>query len=93
MNRRIPIKLEKLDTSQIFLGASWGVGNTLASFSAPALNDRAANKTSGTGKCGEIHTISFETSLYTPIFRKLINESAQTFIKLQKMASEEESKY
>ena len=92
MNRRIPIKLEKLDASQIFLGASWGVGNTLASFSAPALN-KAGNKTSGTGKCGEIHTISFETSLYTPIFRKLINESAQTFIKLQKMASEEESKY
>jgi hypothetical protein len=90
MDRRIPIPIQSIASGNAYLSAAWGVGNNLASYSAP----RNRQNTNGAiAQKGEVHTVSFETSLYTPIFRKLVNESAQTFLTLQKMASEEESKF
>ena len=92
MDRRIPIQIGTVASGHACLGAVWGVGNTLATFSAPPLHGRRTQEIDQTVKCGDVHTVAFETSLYTPIFRKLVNESAQTFLTLQKIALEEESK-
>ena len=91
MDRRIPIQIQSIASGNAYLSAAWGVGNNLASYSAPRNNRQSTN--GAIAQKGEVHTVSFETSLYTPIFRKLVNESAQTFLALQKMASEEESKF
>ena len=92
MDRRIPIQIESVASGKACLGAVWGVGNKLAAFSAPPNHGRCTQDMDQTVKSGDVHTVAFETSLYTPIFRKLVNESAQTFLTLQKMALEEESK-
>ena len=91
MDRRIPIANQTIASGNASLRVAWGVGNSLVAFSAPT-NDRM-NKESSTGvtKRGDLHSIAFEQSLYTPIFRKLVNESAQTFLSLQKLSMEEES--
>ena len=77
------------------IGVAWGLGNTFAAFSAPLTHGISAGKRDA-GEAEQlranIHTVAFETALYAPIFRKLVNESAQTFLSLQKMALEEESK-
>ena len=95
MDRRIPIQDESVASGKACIGAAWGLGNTFAAFSAPRIHGRDACKHDGSGeanKCGgNIHTVAFETALYTPIFRKLVNESSQTFLTLQKMALEEEN--
>ena len=92
MDRRIPIQIASVASGNAYLGAAWGIGNTLAAFSAPPTHARSTDDVDHNVKCGDVHTVAFETSLYTPIFRKLVNESAQTFLTLQKMALEEESK-
>ena len=75
MDRRIPIANQTIASGNASLRVAWGVGNSLVAFSAPT-NDRM-NKESSTGvtKRGDLHSIAFEQSLYTPIFRKLVNES------------------
>ena len=91
MDRRIPVQIESVAARDARLGASWGVGNKLTAFSAPRVHDQRTGNVSQIVKAGEVHTVAFETSLYTAIFRKLVNESSQTFLSLQKMALEEEN--
>ena len=92
MDRRIPITNQTIASGNASLRVAWGVGNTLVAFPAPT-NDRNNKETAaGTAKRGELHSVAFEQSLYSPIFRKLVNESAQTFLSLQKLSMEEESK-
>ena len=38
----------------------------------------------------DLHLVEWETALYSPIMRKLVNESAQAFAALQKIAREED---
>ena len=39
-----------------------------------------------------VHEVRWETTLYEPVYRKLVNESATTFLSLQKLAEEENNK-
>lgn len=97
MDRRIPIQDSNVASGKACIGAAWGLGNTFAAFSTPRIHGRDADKQSGSSESnrhiGSIHTVAFETALYAPIFRKLVNESAQAFLTLQKLALEEESKF
>jgi len=68
------------------LGVAWGVGNQMAVHVAP-----------GDGQVGgvsvpasRVHEVRWETTLYEPVYRKLVNESAATFLGLQKLAEEEQ---
>ena len=91
MDRRIPIANQTIASGNASLRVAWGVGNSLVAFSAPNKKQNPENSI-GISKRGDLHSVAFEQSLYTPIFRKLVNESSQTFLSLQKIASEEESK-
>ncbi len=39
-----------------------------------------------------MHEVTWETTLYQPVFRKLVNESWQTFRALQKASRDEEGR-
>ena len=92
MDRRIPISNQTIASGNASLRVAWGVGNSLVAFSAPTNTRKNTESNTGIAKRGQLHSVAFEQSLYTPIFRKLVNESAQTFLSLQKIALEEESK-
>jgi len=67
------------------LATSWGVGNTIAvSPAPPQLTDTPAKPTGSV----EVHEVRWETSLFQPIYRKLVNESAATFLGLQKLSAD-----
>jgi len=66
------------------MGVTWGMGNALAVFSSP--KDRRASSSSG-ALPSQLYNVSFETSLYSPVMRKLVNESSQAFLSLQKLAA------
>ena len=68
MDRRIPIQIQSIAAGNAYLGAAWGVGNKLASFTAPRINSHNDKSEGVAKKCGEVHTVAFETSLYSPIF-------------------------
>ena len=77
------------------LGVSWSVGNKLLVY--PQTNPKVAraqdqNQNGGIGKAvrscpGSAHFVTWETSLYGPVMRKLVNESAGAFISLQKLGA------
>lgn len=66
------------------LGASWGVGNRLIAFPSPR-----SGATMGKSSSAAMSEVSWETTLYDPIFRKLVNESSQAFFSLQRLAEDE----
>ncbi len=82
-------------------GAAFGIGNVLATFPAAGLRSKAQsrddpevelNTTSSitsalNDPCG-LTQVTWETTLYQPVFRKLVNESSRTFLDLQKATSE-----
>ena len=43
----------------------------------------------GSGEESKVHEVRWETTLYEPVFRKLVNESFGIFLSLQKLAEEE----
>ena len=43
----------------------------------------------GSGEESKVHEVRWETTLYEPVFRKLVNESLCIFLSLQKLAEEE----
>ena len=86
------------------VGASFAVGNVLATFPAPGARQKALPRddpevelnttstvTSALSKPCGITQITWETTLYQPVFRKLVNESSRIFISLQKTATNEEN--
>jgi len=70
------------------LGVAWGVGNQLAAHTAPG----AGSAHGTTSASARVHEVRWETTLYEPVYRKLVNESATTFLSLQKLAEEENNK-
>eukprot|EP00095_Tigriopus_kingsejongensis_P004787 maker-scaffold77_size404793-snap-gene-3.28 protein:Tk04787 transcript:maker-scaffold77_size404793-snap-gene-3.28-mRNA-1 annotation:"GI24644" len=72
------------------LGVAWQRGNALTLFPTAFPKQE---RSQGLGAPMPLTLVSWERSLYQPIFRKLVNESAQTFLQLQKaMNTPEESK-
>ena len=84
-------------------GAAFGVGNVLVTFPAVGSRNRASNRedpeitlntssmvTSALSEPTTLKQVTWETTLYQPVFRKLVNESSMTFLALQKLASSEE---
>ena len=85
-------------------GVAFAVGNKLCTF--PAVGSRikaesrldpevSLNTTSSMTPalqepCG-LTQITWETTLYQPVFRKLINEASRVFLALQKCMNEEEN--
>ena len=85
-------------------GAAFGVGNVLSTY--PAVGSRlraharddpevALNTTSSVTPalnqpCG-LTQVTWETTLYQPVFRKLVNESSRTFLSLQETMTSEEN--
>ena len=43
----------------------------------------------GSGEESKVHEVRWETTLYEPVFQKLVNESLGIFLSLQKLAEEE----
>jgi len=69
------------------LGTCWGLGNDLVVFPAPPTRSTSSGLRLSNV---HVHNIRWETTLYEPMFRKLVNESLHVFLNLQKMAKEEE---
>lgn len=85
-------------------GASFAVGNVLATFPAVGSRHKALSRddpevelnttstvTSALSEPCGLKQVTWETTLYQPVFRKLVNESARIFISLQKTATSEEN--
>lgn len=68
------------------MAVSWGPGNLLAATPRHAKQDQPSLQLAAPVY---IHEIRWETTLYEPVFRKLVNESVSTFLSLQKIAEEE----
>ncbi|TRY74421.1 hypothetical protein TCAL_10429 [Tigriopus californicus] len=70
------------------LGVAWQRGNALTLFPTrfPPLDRSAGGGAAGSsgGQTQPLTLVSWERSLFEPVFRKLINESAQIFIQLQR---------
>lgn len=64
------------------LCVAWGVGNALGVTPKPS-GDRSTGPLKGPV---QVHEVRWETSLYEPIFRKLVNESVSTFLALQTLS-------
>ncbi len=82
------------------LGASWGLGNNLMAYPVPVVRAPTAsthNQESSSGYRGgpnvQLQNVTWETTLYEPVFRKLVNESLAVFLNLQKMSRDEEGNY
>ncbi len=69
------------------MGVAWGVGNRLMAFPT---RDRRLNKGQNATAPTDMHEVTWETTLYQPVFRKLVNESWQTFRALQSASASEE---
>ena len=70
------------------LSACWGPGNSLLLH----VKKSKAEQQQQQGSAGEetkVHEVRWETTLYEPVFRKLVNESLGIFLSLQKLAEEE----
>lgn len=68
------------------VGCSFGVGNSLVICPTPKPCDRDAQHRP-CQKVDRLHHVSWNTSLYCPVTRKLVNESSGIFLLLQKSAS------
>jgi hypothetical protein len=73
-----------LATTGAKLGVAWNVGNSIVAFPSKRSTTAAVRADLSVS----LHMVSWETTLYSPIMRKLVNESAQAFMALQKMAKE-----
>jgi hypothetical protein len=72
------------------LGVAWGVGNQLMTFPCQKPRVAKSSQSSGLGTpTANLINVCWETTLYDPVFRKLVNESSQTFFALQKLAQEQ----
>ena len=85
-------------------GVAFGVGNVLSTFPAVGSRQRAhvrddpeveLNTASSVTPalnqpCG-LTQVTWETTLYQPVFRKLVNVSSRTFLNLQETMSSEEN--
>ena len=67
------------------LGVSWSVGNKLVVFQKAAKTESSSGTKSSESN-SDINLVEWEKSLYSPIGRKLINESCETFLNLQNLA-------
>jgi len=65
------------------LGVTWGVGNQLV------LHARHGPRAGEARPGPRCHEVRWETSLYEPVFRKLVNESLGVFLSLAKQSEEE----
>ena len=65
------------------LGVAWGVGNQLV------VHTRHGRHVTPVRAGVRAHEIRWETTLYEPVFRKLVNESLGVFLSLSKHAEEE----
>ena len=66
---------------------AWNAGrNSVLAFPSK----RATTVAVRAGLSVDLHLVEWETALYSPIMRKLVNESAQAFAALQKIAREED---
>ena len=77
------------------LGASWGLGNSLMAYPAPVSRAPTASthdheSSFRGGPNVQLQNVTWETTLYEPVFRKLVNESLTVFLNLQKMSRDEE---
>ena len=70
------------------LGVCWGVGNQLSVHTRH--NNTGQQSAAGRGS-SRVHEVRWETTLYEPVFRKLVNESMGVFVSLSKMSEEERS--
>ena len=70
------------------LGVCRGLGNFLLLYvkKSKAEQQRLGG---GSGEESKVHEVRWETPLYEPVFRKLVNESFGIFLSLQKLAEEE----
>ena len=71
------------------LASCWGLGNDLVVFPAP---ETRTHNSEPRGVVVQLQNVKWETTLYEPVFRKLVNESLHVFLNLQKMSKEDESK-
>ena len=72
------------------LGACWGPGNSLLlHVKKSKVEQQQQGSVGGSGKETQVHEVRWETTLYEPVFRKLVNESLGIFLSLQKLAEEE----
>jgi len=69
------------------LGACWGPGNSLLLHAKKSRTGEQQH--GGGGEQARVHEVRWETTLYEPVFRKLVNESLGIFLSLQKLAEEE----
>ena len=83
------VRLTGMPSERFRLGSSWGLGNNLMVFPAPVTRDKPDSGFRGPGSA-RIQNIRWETSLYDPVFRKLVNESLHVFLNLQKIARDDE---
>ena len=67
------------------LGVSWSVGNKILVYPQNNPKNRDSGTASALRSPGLCHFVTWETSLYGPVMRKLVNESAGAFLSLQKM--------
>lgn len=65
------------------LAISWGVGNCIA------ITPACAKTSPGLRGPVNVHEVRWETSLFQPIFRKLVNESMATFLSLQNLMKDD----
>ena len=82
-------------TERYKLGASWGLGNSLMAYPAPVSRAPTASahdheSSFRGGPNVQLQNVTWETTLYEPVFRKLVNESLTVFLNLQKMSRDEE---
>ena len=85
-------------------GATFGIGNVLATFPSVGSRQKAelrddpevelnttTTQTSALKEPCGLTQVTWETTLYQPVFRKLVNESSRTFLSLQKMMTGDEN--
>jgi len=77
---------DKMFTPKRRLGVAWGVGNQLVVHTRPSPCEEGKNEGRVGGQC---HEVRWETTLYEPVFRKLVNESLGVFLSLSKLSDEE----
>ena len=81
------VHLAGMPPGRFKLGSCWGLGNELVVFPAPE------TRTGNTGlRPANVHlqNVKWETTVYEPVFRKLVNESLHVFLNLQKVSKEDE---
>jgi len=85
-------------------GVAFAVGNVCATYPAVGSRPKASSRddpevelnttssvTSALSEPCGLTQVTWETTLYQPVFRKLVNESSRTFLALQKSMSDEEN--